>query len=85
MGHALPPALTLDGSTQLPNGTATERIWYAVEPEISAGVPFLSMASLPTVSMALLLRSAVMVPNSRRVPDPTGIARQPFQRRDQPL
>ena len=46
---------------QLPNGTATERIWYAVEPEMAAGAPFLSITSLPTVSMALLFRSAVMV------------------------
>jgi len=61
MGHALPPAFTLEGSIQLPNGTATERIWYATAPDIGAGAPFLSMASLPTVSMALLFRSAVMV------------------------
>ena len=46
---------------QLPNGSATERNWYAMELDTGAGAPFLSMTSLPTVSIALLFRSAVMV------------------------
>ena len=56
MGQAPPPAVTLDGSVQLPNGTATEARSYAVVLVNGAGLPAASVASWATARMACCLR-----------------------------